>query len=169
MRSFILSACCAILLLSCGKHMRNEASPDIHKTYTSNSARVTVKSGIWGTIAMQEGNCMPTMGTNMDCKTYPVKRTVRIYEYTLPDAAVPTEGKAAFYDSFSTRLVKEVSSDKNGFYQADVPPGRYTVVVIEDGKMYANISDGQGGLNPAEVNASQPLEHNVTLTYKATF
>jgi len=156
-----------ILLLlfaaSCSNH-----TVDIQKVYSTNESKHTVTSGIWGTVAFQEGNCMPMVGGTSTCKTYPVKRTVRIFPYTLPSAANAVANHPGFFSGFTSAMIKEVSSDNNGFYQVDLPPGKYSVVVVEDGKLYSGITDGQGAVNPIEVGTSaQKLD--LMINYKATF
>ncbi|HEX6914912.1 MAG TPA: hypothetical protein VF145_06705 [Chitinophagaceae bacterium] len=139
---------------------------NINQTYASNAARATVTNGIWGTIASMEGNCMPVVNP-MTCKTCPVQRKVRIYAYTQYSQATP-QGANSFYDSFGTQLVKEVDADADGFYQADLAPGQYTIVVIENGKLYAFGFDGNAGISPFTVTGGKQ-NLNLTMTYKATF
>ena len=148
---------------SCSNH-----TVDIQKVYTDNEAKHTVTAGIWGTVAFQEGNCMPMVGGTSTCKTYPVKRTVRIFPYTLPAGANAVANHAGFYSGFNAAMLKEVSSDKNGFYQADLPPGKYSVVVVENDQLYSTITDGQGAINPVEVGTT-PQKMDLMINYKATF
>ena len=138
----------ALTFLSC--HKDNQSLDfDITKVYAENAAKVTITNGIWGTIAFKEGNCMPTPQPQLStCKTYPVKRTVRIYEYTTIDNAIPKKA-TAFYDSFSSRLIKEIETDDNGFFQTSISPGHYTIVVVENGKLYVNGFDGASALRAA--------------------
>ena len=168
-----MTLCGAVLLLSCGKETRVQSTAgkvNMEQVYAANKAKKTIQTGIWGTIANQEGNCMPGIGgSESSCKTYPVKRTVRIYEYTLMKDATPVSGEAVFYSGFKTKLIKEVAADKQGFYQAELPAGQYSVVIQEKGNWYANGSDGQGGLNPATVTAGAATELNVTMNYQAVY
>jgi hypothetical protein len=114
-----------------------------------------------------EGNCMPVIDpATTTCKTCPVKRKVRIYEYTLQSQATPNTG--GFYDSFSTKLITEVETDDIGFYQIVLPPGKYTIVTIENGKLHASGLDGLGGLNPFDFKGGL-LKINMTMHYKAVF
>lgn len=153
----------------CDKDDEKEEQPgcDMEQTYTDNEQKVTTATGIYGTIAFMEGNCMPMVGPGSTCKTCPVKRTIRIYEYTLKSQATP-QNATIFYDSFSTLLIKELETDEEGFFQTELPPGKYTIVTIENGKLHASGSDGQGGLNPfTHTGVKQRL--NLTLHYNAAF
>jgi hypothetical protein len=73
-----------------------------------------------------------------------------------------------FFDTFNTQLVTQIDTDENGFFQVDIPAGQYTIVVVENGKLYANTSDGQGGLSPFTISTGKN-NVNLTMTYKATF
>jgi hypothetical protein len=39
-------------------------------------------------------------------------------------------------------------TDNNRFFQVDIPAGYYSIAIIENGKLYANTREGQGGLCP---------------------
>jgi hypothetical protein len=140
---------------------------DMRKVYADNAARVTVTNGVWGTIAFMEGNCMPTVPAGNSCSTCPVKRTVRIYEYTTQQQAHPPTA-TKFFDSFDTQLIKEVGTDDNGFFQTELPAGKYTIAIVEEGKLYANGGDDKGGITPFE-HKGGATNVNETLIYKATF
>ena len=148
----------------------NTAACDMAAIYAANEKKVTVDDGIWGTIAFMQGNCMPMIGPSPTsyCITCPVKRTVRFYGYTLRSQAVPFQNSLSFFESFSTPLIAEVETDADGFFQLQLAPGTYSVVTLEDGKLYASGMDGQGGLNPVKYDSGL-LKVNLTMTYKAVF
>lgn len=169
----IICGFCLLLftLIGCDNdnHMENPAECDIQKVYTDNAKKLTIANGIWGTVSSMEGNCMPVIQPgSTTCKHCPVKRMVKIYEYTLLGNATPSGNSPIFFDSFKTRLIKQLDTDDNGFFQTSIPPGQYTIVVVENGKLYANGSDGQGGLSPVTfTNGTQKID--LTMTYKAVF
>lgn len=152
--------------MSCHKDRKqlSAATCDIQKAQDDNALKLTIPSGIWGTVALIEGNCMPVIQpTSSDCKTCPVKRTLRIYDYTKTDQASPSQS-GSFYDSFTTSLIKEVTTDENGFFQTDIPAGHYTIVAVENGKLYAFGTDGQGGISPFTfTNGKQNI--NLAISY----
>ncbi len=159
----------AISLFSCTKDKAKQPGDDIQKLYAANAARVTITDGIWGTVTSTEGDCMPAVQpSNSTCKIYPVKRTIKIYQYTTLSQATPSGNSPVFFDSFSTQLVAEVESDANGFYELNIPPGHYTGVIVENGKLYANGGDGQGGINPITYSGGRQ-NVNLSMTYKAAF
>ncbi|MFM7840145.1 MAG: hypothetical protein ACKO6K_11290 [Chitinophagaceae bacterium] len=73
-----------------------------------------------------------------------------------------------FFTRFNTRLVLETNSDTNGFFECTLPPGKYTLVVVENGLLYANASDGLGGINPFIVEAGIK-QVDFSITYRAAF
>jgi YD repeat-containing protein len=73
-----------------------------------------------------------------------------------------------FYDSFSTRLIKEFETDDNGFFQVDIPVGRYTITVVENGKLYTFGWDQYGGISSVTF-AGGKQKADLTLTYEASF
>ena len=159
----------ALLVTSCTKDSRSgSVNCNMIEVYAANEAKVTVSNGIWGTVSFLEGNCMPIVGPGSGCKECPVKRAVRIYQYTTSAQATPWGTSTVFFHSFSTQLVKEVIPDSEGFFQTELPPGQYTMVVVEDGKLYASGRDGQGGINSFTHQGGQK-KINFRITYKAVF
>lgn len=112
---------------------------------------------------------MPTVpACNSCCSNCPVKRTVKIYRHTTLNDAVTSDPYKVFLDAFNTQLMTQIDTDDDGFFQADLPAGQYTIVVVENGKLYANTRDVQGGLSPF-VFRSGTKNVNLAMTYKATF
>lgn len=157
-----------LMAFSCNKQVANSLKCNIGETYKSNEAKLTIRQGVWGTVAFTEGNCMPMIGGSPDCKTCPVKRTIRIYEYATMADASQDDQSPIFFKTIETKLVKELEADDEGFFQTELAPGRYTIVVLEEDKLYANGSDGQGGINPVTVNDGAE-KMDININYKATY
>ena len=171
MRKIITFCLLLSVLYSCHKddHKTDSGVCDIYQTYLTNAAKVTITNGVWGTVSRMSGNCMPMFGPGpSSCTHCPAQRTVKIYQYTLLSNATSSSNSLVFFDSFNTQLVAEVAADADGFFQATIPPGHYTIAVVENGKLYANGGDGQGGINPFTLGAG--LEKvNVVMSYQAVF
>lgn len=168
--SLILFSLC-ILFWSCHKDkvVADKTVCDIIKVSADNAKKVTITNGVWGTVSNIEGDCMPTIPICKSCcRNCPVQRTVKIFQYTLVSDGVTTDPYKVFFDSFNTQFVTQVDTDDNGFFQVDLPAGHYTIVIVENGKLYANIRDGQGGLSPIKIT-SGTNNLNLFMTYKATF
>jgi putative lipoprotein (rSAM/lipoprotein system) len=124
----------------------------IGELISDNKGKITVKEGLFGTLIKAEGNCMPVIGPGSTCKRYPVKRTIHVYEYTKTSQA---ESKFTFFSNMQTKLVSTVECDEDGFFEAALPPGKYSVFVEENDSLYANSFDGAGGISPVTIAQSQ--------------
>ncbi|RYY92689.1 MAG: hypothetical protein EOO11_20945 [Chitinophagaceae bacterium] len=165
----------AVLLSACSKQrnhkddggcMPGPVSCNMPAAYTANEAKRTIAQGLWGTLAFQEGNCMPIQDpANTTCRTCPVQRKLRIYPYTIMQHVAPIDG--AFYNGFPNSPVATVMPDAEGFFQVSLPDGRYSVLAEEGGKLYAFGWDAQGGVSP--VTVAGITKANLTFTYRATF
>lgn len=173
MKNKLFFLCLVIIFSSCEKQNNETIAPvtdcSTSAGYTSFVNKISVVQGVYGIVHFTQGNCMPTIDrTPTDCQTCPVKRKVRIYAYTRLADAIVDPMQSGFFTSFSTRLITEVESDANGFFQVNLQPGTYTMVVVENGKLYAKNGDGSGGINPFTVDAGIK-QVDISITYKATF
>jgi hypothetical protein len=143
--------CFLILILSTSCETRKEQedikqSVNTDELIKENASKVSLKIGIAGTLLKKDGNCMPMIGsTATSCRTYPVSRTILIYDYT---TSKDVEGWGPLYNSVNLGFVISCNADKNGFFQVTINPGKYSVFIKESNKFYANSSDGMGGINP---------------------
>lgn len=169
MKQLLSFVCLVILLASCKKD--RDCGPqdcDLQKAYIDNAAKVNITNGVWGTVSFIEGNCMPVIDPSV-CKHCPVIRKLRIYQYTLRSQATASGNSPVFFDSFNSQLIREITTDAQGFFQADIPAGTYSMAVVEDGKLYANGGDGAGGIHPFTFTTGTTVKANFTLSYKAVF
>jgi hypothetical protein len=97
----------------------------------------------------------------------PVQREVRVYEATRYDSVVSTGG--GFYRAIATRLVAITRSNRTGFYQVSLPPGKYSLFVLEDSLYYANHTDYAGHIQPGTVAADQITKVQIDITYRAAY
>lgn len=128
-----------------------------------NASKVNIITGISGTLIKKAGDCMPMFNGPTDrCKSYPVSRTILIYNYTNLNQV---EGWGPRYNSVNSRLVTKCNSDKDGFFQVSVNPGKYSIFILENDKFYANSLDGQGGINPVNVSTGNTSSIKIILDY----
>lgn len=113
---------------------------------------------------------MPSIGDTTyatRAKGVPIKREIYIYKATKPDDAVWADGN--FYASIRTQLVKKVKSGKDGRFKVKLPPGKYSVFVVEKEGLFANIFDGDNCINPVTVQANNFTEIQILVNYKAYY
>lgn len=115
-----------------------------------------------GTVLFLEGNFMPINPTGT---TTPVRREMRIYDLASQSSVVPS-GTPCFYRRVNTRLVARVWSDCSGFFEAALPPGKYSLFSVEDSLLYANGGNAYG-IFPVEVHRDAVTSVVFSITYRA--
>jgi hypothetical protein len=153
--------CGALILASCSDLGLTPGPPD------DNSGKVTITQGIWGNVWFWEGDFMPGPPGDHSGKVTPVEREIWIYEATRYDSVVGANG--GFYSKILTQLKAKTRSNAKGFYQLALPPGKYSVFVVENSLFYANGTDSNGHILPATVSADSVSKVQVDITYKATY
>lgn len=153
---------------SCKKPNRNDVKKCSNfQPEETIESRATIPQGAYGVVTFTEGNCMPGFGAS-SCFTCPVKRVVRFYEYTTTGEAVYNTPINGFFNSFSTRLIAETETDMHGFYQVTLSPGTYTMVIVENGKLFSRLFDDRGGIHPVTITSGKN-KLNFEINYKATY
>lgn len=137
-------------------------SINIDSLIQSNAQKVSIKIGIAGTIYKIEGNCMPMVGGNVSCRSYPVSRTIFIFNYTNDNEV---EGLGPLYNAVNSKLITHCNSDQDGFFQVTVDPGKYSVFIKENDNFYGNSFDGQGGIQPIIVKTDSVNIMTLVLDY----
>jgi hypothetical protein len=154
-----------VLVTSC-EHEKIQDDPNYSgnpdELVLNNINKISISSGIAGTLLKKEGNCMPMIGGSSSCKTYPVSRTIKIFKYTTTD---DVEGWGPLYTSVNSNLIAKCSSDQKGFFQMSLKPGKYSIFICEGTKFYANGLDGQGGINPVIIEADSISKILLSLDY----
>ncbi|MDP2041405.1 MAG: carboxypeptidase regulatory-like domain-containing protein [Algoriphagus sp.] len=126
--------------------------------------------GITGTVTWIEGNQMPmiTESGKAAPKTTPkpVKRTIRIYPLTKFSDLKMEDG---LFTAIASKPITEVESDKQGKYSIQLSPGRYSVFIVEENGLFANIFDGEGNVQPVTVKENEWTLLDVEVNYKAVY
>lgn len=126
-----------------------------------------VRQGIGGTVRFFEGDFMPGTGPARGTIT-PVRRELRVHRAASLDS-VESAGPGPFFRRVRTPLAGKVWSDSTGVFLIALPPGAYSVFVVEDSLLYANMFDGQGTIFPVTVFPDSVTRILVDITSKATF
>ncbi len=127
----------------------------------------TAKQGLQGTVYFLEGNFMPP-GTGT---TTPVERELRVYELTTLDQVtrVNTKYPGVFISAVTTKLISTIQSDSKGRFKVDLPPGQYSLMVLEDDLLYANLFGGSGEIFKVEVRENNYEKIVVNIDYLAYY
>ena len=156
-RIFLL---CLLPLAGCGGSAVSLPPP------TDLSREVTIKQGVWGRILFLQGSFFPN-DPNSQGSTNPVSRRIYFFPAVNYKDAI-TDFNNVFYLGLPGTPVRIVESRADGFFQAALPPGRYTMVTREEGGYWANLIE-DNEINPVTVTANQVGEVEFKITYEASF
>ncbi len=126
----------------------------------------TVTQGLSGYVYRESGNRMPSP-SRAPRKPKGIKCDLYIYP---PTTTGQTVGNSPDFTSVNSRLITVVHSDSTGHYAVKLPAGKYSVFIKTDKQsFFADESDGDGILNPAEVAAGKVTVRNFTLRLGAVY
>ena len=170
-RSILIVSILVMLLAACDREPTSMLEPESTGTIT-----IGISQGIYGLVSFWEGDFMPIYpGGEQGGEIYPVVRDVCIFDAVLYDDLEWTyaEIEPGVYVHLATAipsdLVKVVKSDRQGYFEAELPPGTYSIFVREGGYFYVNRVDGGGYVFPAEVVEGGKVGVQFDITYMATF
>jgi hypothetical protein len=124
------------------------------------------RQGLKGHVYLVSGNQMPSPDAPRTGTTG-MKTTLYIYELT--NTSQTDQEQGAFYRSITSRLVKEVNTDENGYFKVKLKPGRYSLFVKKGSLFYSNIYDEHSNIHPVEVNKGDWTEVNFKADYDAAY
>lgn len=194
-RSTVLFLCCLILsgaaTLSADTRVRNYeecvkagyltgTAAGQERCWTPREFRIfvkglkpTIRQGIYGTITLRTGNCMPfirELGQDGNfvrprsnpCHLAVVDREVYIFpllgsRYKWGQPFLPTDMALSW-----------VTRSKNGFYEIELPAGSYSVLVEHDGKKYCARANKNDEACPVTVELGVIWEHQILVNRAAS-
>lgn len=151
-----------IVTIACDDSITNdtvEYPPD-------NQNKVTISQGVWGNVWFWEGNFMP-VSANGSIK--PVIREVHIYEATTHNSVTKDADNYSFIIKIDSKFITKVVSDKDGFFQVDLDPGKYSCFVKEGLLFWGNLTDGDDHLVPAIVDSNSVTKRQIDINYSAAY
>lgn len=130
--------------------------------------------GVVGIVTWQEGNQMPMIteevkeGKKNKRVTIgdPVKRTVRVYPLIKISDVTLENG---LFQSVAAQPITEIETDENGRYSIKLSPGRYSILTVEEGGLFASIFDGDGNIQPVTVKENEWTLLDIVVNYKAAY
>lgn len=169
-RTFLILSICTLLFVSCDEEPATSLVPD------SNENLTPITQGVYGRVLFWEGDFMPTYPEGgSGGEIYPVVRDVCIFEAVRYDdiewSFVEMESGCDAYVAAAvpSYLVRITRSNPNGYFGAELPPGRYSIFVREQAYYYANRVDGEGYVFPVEVGDGETVGVQFDITYMATY
>ena len=121
--------------------------------------------GIKGHVYLVKGNQMPSPDRpNSGGKGF--KTSLYIYELT-NTSQVKQSG--AYYTDISTKLVKQITTDDDGYFKVKLKPGRYSLFVKKGEQFYSNIFDDKNNIHPIEVKKGTWTDEEFKADYDAVY
>lgn len=137
------------------------------KCKTLQKGRPSIKQGVYGQVTLLKGNVMPSPDAPKRNLGKGVLRTVYIYERT---SLKQTVGEAPLFTAIQTKLVAKVKTTKEGYFQCKLLPGKYSIFTAEpDGKLFANLFEGDGSIAAFEVKANEVTNYAIKINYMAFY
>jgi len=123
--------------------------------------------GIEGHIYRVSGNQMPSPDVKPS-RPKGIKTALYIYPITNL-SQVSRKGSSAFYTTIQTKLVKKIMSDTNGYFNAKLPVGIYSLFVKVDSLYFANLFDGENNIFPVKVVQNKMTKVDFKMDHDANY
>ena len=132
-----------------------------------NTGKLNIKQGVYGHVYWLQGNMMPSPDEPNANGGKPIEKQINIYKVV---SFKDVEGQAPLFTKINAELVKTVKSNAQGFYQCELPPGKYSIFTVEEeGSFFANNFNGEGEINTVEIVAGQRIKLDINVNYKAAY
>ena len=138
------------------------SSPDIIVP-PQGAAGFTSDTNGWGTVSGQilfwEGNFMPGSPTGT---ITPVQRTIFFFDLT-------NVGINNWHSYILSPFRGSANSDIYGYFSIRLPPGDYSVLVLERFRYYSHGWDGAGNISPLHLGSNQNINIQFNIIYLAVW
>lgn len=138
---------------------RPPVTPEIPST-------VSIKQGIKGKVVFKEGLFSSDGELEGNGKIYAAERTIYIYEMVSLSEIEMAEGD--FIQYISKSPIDTARSDEHGLFQIELPPGRYSIVIDENNRLYSKVNT-EDLLMPIVVEENKVTDVLIEIDYKATY
>ena len=146
-----------ILLLACLFVVANESCH-----------RVDIESGVYGKVTKRVGNWMPGINDS-SAQEYALECEVALFDsINIQDMGESIYRERVAISDVNIHEIARVATDKKGFYQLEVPAGKYSIAVVDRDSLIMkslNVNNGYGWLAPLILFEGEPQEHNIFLDY----
>lgn len=118
----------------------------------------SISEGVYGVVTERYGDWFP--GSDGPRGERPYITDVYIYEYTKQSDIDCNYFFRYPVDSMPKPPIATTSTDSNGFYQISLPPGKYSLLIMNYGLLQSMYEDDSCGLTPVTVFADTVVEYN---------
>ncbi|HER42917.1 MAG TPA: hypothetical protein ENO08_00465 [Candidatus Eisenbacteria bacterium] len=169
-RALLTIAACLLCFVACDEEPAGVFDPGF------DGDLIGISQGVYGRVLFWEGDFMPVYPEDdSGGKIYPVVRDVCIFGAVLHGDIewIQEElrpGISAYVAAdIPADLVVVARSSEYGCFEAELPPGRYSIFVREGGYYYANRVDDEGYVFPVEIDEGGTVCVQIDITYMATY
>ncbi len=145
----------SIFMAGCDKGCPGDSRP------RRNAAEVTITQGLWGDVWFFEGDFMPTCPQG---HVRAVSREVVVFESTTLEDATPGS-TPEFFSEIHKQEIARTTSDRTGFFQVELPPGNYSVFIVENDEYYMCYFGDDMSLTPVTVISGEVTDVLLNITY----
>ena len=131
-----------------------------------NGASVTISEGLWGDVWFWSGDFMPICPSGT---VRPAVREVVVFAAATEAEVTEAAGSYGFYEEVRTTEIARTVSDRNGFFQIALPPGEYSLFVIEQAQFYAHGGYGSAYVSGVSVGAGAVTAVPFNIDYLASW
>lgn len=124
------------------------------------------QEGISGQVFWVAGNQMPGPGVTRSAQAG-IQRELYVYELTTIRQATLKEN--GFFTNIQTNLILKIATRQDGSFKVKLPPGQYSIFVMEEQGLYANLFDRNNAINPVVVKEKQYSWVPITVDYQAAY
>lgn len=123
------------------------------------------RQGIKGKVEWLEGNQMPGPDRK-PVKPRGIQREVWIYQAVTIQQA---KSEGVFFSDIASPLIKKIKTNRKGCFKLKLPPGDYSLFILEKNGLFANRFDGQGRINSVTVKPGEFTEISILVDYEAAY
>jgi hypothetical protein len=141
--------------------------PLVTVSHIESSTSYTSRQGIEGYIYRISGNHMPSPDVK---PSRPKGIRTALYIYPITNLSqVSRKENASFYTSIQTKLFRKIMSDTNGYFNAKLPVGKYSLFVKVDSLYYSNLFDGANNIFPVTVSQNKMTKVEFKVDHDAAY
>ena len=155
-----------LLILGCDSRDGSVRPLETHSRPQSQEELVSIEEGLWGDVWFWTGDFMPPETG----RVFPVSREVIVFELATGDD-VTSEGApyGRFVTEVRTTEVGRTQSLSNGFYEISLPPGEYSLFVVEESKLWKACPNWYNFISRVVVEPGAIAEAHIDITHQASY
>jgi hypothetical protein len=125
-----------------------------------------ISEGVAGSIVFKEGSFKSNGELGFEGRLIGVARKIYVYKETNMHAVNIAEGD--FLTNIYSELVDSLESNQDGYFEKRMPPGNYSLFILENKRLYSKLND-EGYYYPVQVVKDSVSRLNLEIDYQAVY